>query len=483
MTDETDRPAGRRRGTRLAVAGATLALGLGALGLAATGAFADGGASQGSSSGGAATTFVQDGTTTPEQQAPDRGDCPGGSRQGGDGQGRRRPRADAAARPPRGGYPWALVAAETLSPRALNRALLARQLLLGALRAAALEAVEHLVGLQAQEPLDPYTALWSRLSGFRPESLADLLEGRRAVRIAAMRGTIHLVSAEDCLALRALMQPVLDAELSRHPAYAPLLAGVDLAPVMRAAREALAEPRSTRELRAIMREGFPEHDAAALAYACRCLLPLVQVPPRGVWGRTAQVTLATAESWLGRRRRRSRRSTTPCCATSRPSGRRRPADAAAWSRLPGMRAVLERLRPRLRTFRDERGRELFDLPDAPRPDPGTPAPVRFLPEYDNVLLSHADRSRVVADADRARLSAAAGIGSGSVLVDGVVRALWRLEGDRGSGAATLVVTHTGIPKRAAASVAAEGRRLLRLVASGADGPRGAPRGRAVSPVR
>ncbi len=361
------------------------------------------------------------------------------------------------------------MAAETLSPRALNRALLARQLLLERADVPPLEAVERLVGLQAQEPLDPYTALWSRLSGFRPAALAALLEQRRAVRIAAMRGTIHLVSAEDCLPLRALMQPVLDAELSRHPAYSPLLAGVDLAPVMRAARMALAEPRSTRELRAIMGERFPEHDAAALAYACRCLLPLVQVPPRGVWGRTAQVTLATAESWLGRPPAPELSIDDAVLRYLAAFGPAAPADAAAWSRLPGMRAVLERLRPRLRTFRDERGRELFDLPDAPRPDPGTPAPPRFLPEYDNVLLSHADRSRVVADADRARLSAVAGVGFGSVLVDGLVRAVWRLESDRGSGRATLVVTHAGIPKRAAASVAAEGRRLLRLVASGADG--------------
>src|SRR3954452_22371389 len=93
-----------------------------------------------------------------------------------------------------------------------------------------LEAVERLVGLQAQVPLDPYTALWSRLRRFRPRALGDLLERREAVRMVVMRSTIHLVSAADCRTLRPLVQPVIDAELARHPQWAPALEGVDLAP-------------------------------------------------------------------------------------------------------------------------------------------------------------------------------------------------------------------------------------------------------------
>ena len=122
------------------------------------------------------------------------------------------------------------------------------------------------------------------------------------------------------------------------------------------------------------------------------------------------------------------------------------ADVTTWCRLTGLREVVERLRPRLVTFRDERGRELFDLPDAPRPDPTTPAPVRFLPEYDNVLLSHDDRSRFVRPEDREALAHAWTIGHGSVLADGFVSAVWRLEPD------ALVVSHVARPAEAAARV-------------------------------
>jgi hypothetical protein len=327
---------------------------------------------------------------------------------------------------------------------------------------AVLDAVQNLVGLQAQEPRDPYVALWSRLDGFRPEELARLLEERRVVRIALMRSTIHLVTADDCLALRPLVQPVLDGELSRYRD----LTGVDIEAVLAFARRLVAErPRSGRELRAALAERFPSHDAADLAYACRNLLAFVQVPPRGLWERSSQVVSTTAEAWLGR----------PLAA--KPSleqmvlryfgafGPATVADVATWSRLSGLREVVERLRRRLRTFRDERGRELFDLPDAPRPDPTTPAPPRFLPEYDNVLLSHADRTRFVSEEQRRAFSRGGGRSSGTVLYDGFVFGVWQRRPDG------ILVRHPGrATKRALAAIAAEGRRLLRLLAPDADEP-------------
>jgi hypothetical protein len=362
------------------------------------------------------------------------------------------------------------VGVEVLSRRALNRATLERQLLLRRTRRPALEVVEHLVGLQAQVPLNPYTGLWSRLERFRPGELADLLVERRVVRTVVMRATIHLVTADDCLLLRPLVQPVLSAELARHREFAPRLRGVDLEPVLAFARSLFADrPRTGGELRAAFAERFPEHDAAALAYACRCLLALVQVPPRGLWGRTAQVSSTTAEAWLGRPLAADASIDDMVVRYLRAFGPAAVADVATWSRLTGLREVVERLRPQLRTFRDERGRELFDLPDAPRPDPDTPAPPRFLPEYDNVLLSHADRSRFHLAGEPPRASGVAGPVHGTVLSDGFLCGSWRVERDRDTGGATLVVSPLRrLPKRAVAAVAAEGRRFLRFAAAEAD---------------
>ena len=347
---------------------------------------------------------------------------------------------------------------DVLSLRALNRATLARQLLLERSELPVLDAIARLVGQQAQEPRDPYIGLWSRLAGFRPQELSTLLLDRRVVRIAVMRSTLHLVTADDCLVIRPLMQPVLDAELARHREYAPALVGVDLDAVLAFGRELLAEPRTGRELRAALAERFPEHDPAALAYACRNHLGVVQVPPRGVWGRTGGVVTTTAESWLGRPLATSASLDDVVVRYLGAFGPATVADVAVWSRLTGLREVFERLRSRLRTFRDERGRELFDLPGAPRPSPDLPAPVRFLPEYDNLLLSHADRSRFAAPGRRDLLGRVTGRVNGTVMVDGTVAAVWQLERER------LVVSHAPLTKRAAASVAAEGRRLLRLVA-------------------
>jgi Winged helix DNA-binding domain len=343
-----------------------------------------------------------------------------------------------------------------LGDRALNRATLARQLLLERVERPARDVVHHLVGMQAQVPRNPYVALWARLEGFRPEELERLIVDREVVRIGVMRGTIHLLTADDSLLLRPLTQPVLDAVVRNHPEVRSALDGVDLEPVLAYARSLLAErPSTASELRVALGERFPDQPAAALSIACVATLPLVQVPPRGLWSLSSRPTLAPLDTWLGRPFATRTSLDAVILRYLGAFGPATVADASTWSRLTGMRAVFERLRHRLVTFRDERGRELFDLPDAPRPDPGTPAPVRFLPEYDNVLLSHDDRARLISPATRGRLSAAGGVGWGAILVDGTGWGMWRLLGDE------LVIRHADRPGRS--SVTAEAMELLRFL--------------------
>jgi hypothetical protein len=351
---------------------------------------------------------------------------------------------------------------DVLSRRALNRSTLARQLLLERSDRSALDAIGHLVGLQAQVPLNPYLGLWSRLARFAPEDLATLLWERRAVRIVVMRGTIHLVTADDALLLRPLVQPVLDGEMARHRDYAPALAGVDLAAVLDHARPLLAErPRPVPELRRLLAERFPDHDAGALAFACRNRLALVQVPPRGVWGRRAQVTLTTAEAWLGRSLVAEPSVDDVVLRYLAAFGPATAADMAAWSRLTGFREVVERLRPRLRTFRDEHGRELLDVLDGLLADPDRPAPPRLLPEYDNLLLSHADRRRSTRD-DAAALATDGPI-HGTALSDGFVAATWTLARDLDGAATTMTLRHLPLPRRPLADLEAEAHRALQFL--------------------
>jgi hypothetical protein len=353
----------------------------------------------------------------------------------------------------------------TLGPRALNRALLERQLLLRRQEVSVPRAIEHLVGLQAQEPLDPYVALWSRLDGFRHEQLARLIENRRAVRLTLMRGTIHLVTARDCLAMWPVMRTYLERTFRGHP-WGRNLADLDIEEVLNVGRRLVeAEPMTNAELGPLLGERWPDHDQASLIAAVRYLLPMVQVPPRGIWGASGRATVTTAQHWLGRPLRTRTAPDRMIVRYLAAFGPATVADIRTWSGLVGLREVAERLRPRLRTFRDEKGRELFDVPDAPLPDPDTPAPPRFLPTYDNVLLSHDDRSRIISDADRRRLTADSYQGRfGTVLVDGFVRGSWRVE--RGREAATLVITPLKpVPKKDAAAVTEEGARLLAFAAA------------------
>ncbi|MEU9169803.1 winged helix DNA-binding domain-containing protein [Streptomyces sp. NPDC048420] len=412
--------------------------------------------------------------------------------------------------------------APLLSPRALNRATLDRQLLLRRANLSAKDAVGHLLGLQAQNVKPPYYALAARLDGFAPEELSALMADREVVRIVTMRSTIHTHTAEDCLTLRPLVQPARDRELTN---FRKGLHGVDLDRLAVLARELVeAEPRTMKQLREALAAEWPDADPQALAIAARCKLPLVQVTPGGLWGRSGQVALTTAEHWLGRplggpsehsgpadtgpsehsghadtepsAHRRDRSGAEPSGHRpprhpAEPSGHRPPRhpaeqpelpsaqpvtptptpdatvlrylaafgpasvkDMQTWAGLTRLRESFERLRPGLLTFRDEHGVELFDLPDAPRPGEDTPAPPRFLPEFDNLLLPHADRTRVVPPEYWGR-SWQGNQAYCTLLVDGFLAGVWRLTED------ALVVEPFGrLTKAQREDVTEEGERML-----------------------
>jgi len=320
-----------------------------------------------------------------------------------------------------------------------------------------LSMVGHLVALQAQNPHDPYLALWSRVDRFAAADISDALADGRVVRIGLLRTTLHLVTAEDARSLWPVVRPVFARAWSHSP-FRKDLPGIEVDDILDAARPMLDETLTLTELGRRLEARWPGRSPASLSYAARFLLPIVQVPPRGLWGRSGQARWRRLDSWTGREGGERPDATTVGDLVLRylaTFGPATPADIATWSWLTGYREVLESLRPRLRTFRDEAGRELFDVPDAPLPHPDTPAPFRFLPEYDNVALSHADRSRIIALESNGRITGYVG----TFLVDGFVAGQWRI--DRVGEAATLVLdpfTPMSVTQRDEA--VAEGESLL-----------------------
>ena len=354
-----------------------------------------------------------------------------------------------------------------LGARALNRALLERQLLLRRSKISSAYAIEQLVGMQARIPNDPYVALWSRVDKFRTDDLAALITERAAVRMTLFRGTIHLVTARDALALRPNVQPALERLFQSGTPFRRQLVGVDLDGLVKYGRTLVDErPRTSAELRLLLHKRWPKRDQDSLAAAIGYLVPLVQVPPRGVWGASGQPRRTSLEAWLGRPLGKRPSPDAMILRYLAAFGPATVGDARMWSGLSALSEVFERLRPRLRTFRDESGRELFDVSEGPLPDPATPAPVRFLPVYDNIVLSHADRSRIVRPFDPRRVGHMQGASFGSVLIDGFVGATWTLK--RSPRTATLRLAFIDKqPKRERAAVEDEAARLLTFLASDA----------------
>ena len=353
----------------------------------------------------------------------------------------------------------------TLSHAQLNRSLLARQLLL---KRAAIDpgaAIERVVSLQAQLAKPPAVSLWSRIDGFAREDLTAALRDRTVVKTTMMRHTLHLMTARDYVRLRTSVQPSLTR--SFNGITGKRLAGLDPTPLVAAAAEFVREqPRTFAEIRDLLATLEPEHDVAAMGYAARTFVPVVQIPSSGEWGYDSRAPYLAAETFLG----------TPLDDDARPHelirrylaafGPASVRDAQNWSGLTGLKPAFEELRDELCAFRDEHGVELFDVADGLLADAGASAPPRFLPEFDNILLGHHDRSRIVSDLDRKRIALKAARMLPTFLVDGVVHGAWSVDLTR--GAATLTVTpFRPLKAKDRRAVAAEAEQLARFLEPGA----------------
>ncbi|WP_066401236.1 winged helix DNA-binding domain-containing protein [Neobacillus mesonae] len=323
-----------------------------------------------------------------------------------------------------------------MSPRALNRTLLARQLLIKRSNMSIPEALEHLIGIQSQTPNSPYVSLWTRVDNFKHETLSQLLLNRDAVRIALMRSTIFLVTKRDCLALRPLIQPVLDRTLKAN--FGRRLTDVDNNELAKISRDLVeSQPCTLEELGKLLKEKWEDTDPSALAAAARNLVPLVQTPPRGIWGAKGKAIHTSAENWLCQSLVTNYNLESLILRYLNAFGPATISDIQTWSGLTKIRKVIEGLRLQLNTFFDEDGNELFDVSHAEFPDIDTPVPVRFLAEFDNILLSHKNRSRILADEYRSRVFTVNGIIKATFLIDGYVQGLWRIEQKRKS--TTLII--------------------------------------------
>lgn len=347
-----------------------------------------------------------------------------------------------------------------LTLRQLNRATLARQLLLARQKTPLPNAVARLLGVQAQMPKPPFVGLWSRVSRTTRARVAALLLDRTLVRATMMRGTLHVMTAADYLTHRAAMQAGFDHGMKSI--LGVRLAGIDIDRIVGIAETFFATPRTFDEARRHLHALHPTLDERAMGYAVRLRLPLVQVPTSdAAWAYPAAATFVSATGWLGRA---PTASSSPDALVRRYLEGYGPAtitDAQVWLGMAGLKPVFERLRPHLISLRGPGRAELFDLPDAPRPEPEAPAPVRFLPEWDNVLIGRADQ-RFVATAHRTAVFLPGLRVASTFLIDGMVAGTWQVERIKTAAALTMRPFAT-IGKSIRAELEEEGEGLLALL--------------------
>lgn len=345
-----------------------------------------------------------------------------------------------------------------LSAKAVNRATLARQMLLDRADVSVVDAVGRLVGMQGQEPKHPYVGLWSRLADFEETQLDQAIQDRELVRATLFRGTLHLVTAEDYLRFRTTMAPVLEAGLRMLKERGE---GLEPEKVVKAAQKLLAkEPLTFTEVRDALQKEFPAVNERALGFCTRMMVPLVMYPTGTRWGWPANARFTPAETWLSGKLHPKAAPEELVVRYLEAFGPATPADFQTWSGLPKAKPVFDSLE--LEEFTDEAGKTLYDVPDAPRPDPDTEAPIRFLPEFDNLLLAHAKRERIIADEHKPAVFTKNLRVKATYTVDGLVAGLWTAEKKR--GVATLTLTPFGrTTKKTATELERAGAGLLRFL--------------------
>lgn len=357
-----------------------------------------------------------------------------------------------------------MATAPLLTRRRLNRALLARQGLLERTAEPVTAVIERVLGLQGQDPDPPYVGLWCRIADFRRTDLESALQAGDVVRGMLFRGTQHLALPADVVRYRRLFDHLL--EVQRRGAFGAATRDVDLDELTRIANDLLESGacRDRPSLGRALAQRWPDVPPVALARTAQHLVPMLHPPPDGLWGHRGATPLVLAESVLGPlvdgRAGPSGPPPTAVDLARRYLGAYGPASVAdfrAFSGLTGGKSVFAALDPaELDVFVDEQGRTLYDLPDSPRPDADTPAPVRFLAALDNAVLAHDDRSRIVTHEQRKYAWAEA-----TVTVDGFVRALWRFDSRKGPTTDLRIRTFSALDPTEETEVLAEGERLLR----------------------
>lgn len=314
----------------------------------------------------------------------------------------------------------------TLTDRVLNRTLLERQHLLERSTFTTPRMCEHLIGLQAQDVPPPFVGLWSRIADFDPATVSDGVDDRSLVRITLMRGTVHLVTPLDALRIAPHIQPELEKVPFRKGFNFGAMVGMDPDEVRARGEEVLGdEPMAAAQMRARAAELWPDRDAGAVLQTWLYQLPVLQTPPRGRWKDNSRPVWSRVEPWLGAPLDPTYPLAELLLRYLRAFGPATTSDMQAWSRLTGIKQAVDQLGERVRAYTDARGRTLYDAADAALADPDRPAPVRLLGWYDNLLLSHKDRSRVIPEGGASH-PAWSRLNVSSILIDGFVAGVYKI---------------------------------------------------------